>query len=713
MADIVEPIRAGRARRTDEVAGPVVLEVGLLASAFVRPGSSSARAWRAVLEGDLRPLISTSTLLELSGVLARGFGWRAERVEQALRQIVRNATVVAREEPDALPALPSETSSIGTAMAALDEARVRVDRAARIAALEALRDERSADPDRWRETSTELAGAALDAGRREQARRIARSVVRSFDDVPDRYLTGRRREVLVAAALVTTTGQEYLSHEDSDEAIELLLRTMGRLGDDAVAARLACRAAEIVGMRPHAGAFLRPWSEQDAVGTLAGVDPSTPHSVAQLIHRAERLVARAAPGDPELTAVLDVAWARAHPHHEHADERRRRLGRSLRELRGFDRAWAGTRLALDSLATGDRALLQQALLDASPTTVERSPLVSWRLEIVRAMLLLAMGSPGARQAVEVAAEFGERAGEPMAAIVAAVQRAVARVETDPTPPHDEELQLADGDVHPLIWIGRLELVTRVRAVRRTIIGAADPTDHRHLRDASELLGILRAGGMNPGNQQLSAVLLARVLFHLRDAGVTAQLVAECAELVEPLGELVPTDALGLVCSGSAARHLANLRALQGRHREADELAGRATIRDEKLGLQRFLIAGRIDAVVRRGLAGEAAEAGERGRLLADAVVAERRGLALLAREARLLAHPELHGQLDASQIELLGDLSSGLGFPDIARRRGYSAGTMRKMALPIYRSLGVGGRDEAVAVGRDSGLLPRSAVGTV
>jgi DNA-binding CsgD family transcriptional regulator len=37
--------------------------------------------------------------------------------------------------------------------------------------------------------------------------------------------------------------------------------------------------------------------------------------------------------------------------------------------------------------------------------------------------------------------------------------------------------------------------------------------------------------------------------------------------------------------------------------------------------------------------------------------------------------------------------------------RGYSPGTVRKMALPVYRTLGVAGRDDAVVLAREVGLL--------
>ncbi len=842
----------GEAASSGTAAGPAVLDTALLASAFVLPGSVGARTWRAALDGELRPLVATTTLVELSGLLARGAGWHAEHVERALRHVIRNATVLTPPEIAAHPAASGATPSGATppaatmsgaldddmealacaalmdepidpvilaracgadgdtavaralsagmlvrdrspqlaggerpggplrlrfsaealqaearahdeagtasrslriaqamldasgsaadpcevlrhlrvagslvpeglladvAEAALVEARLRGELDAQVEALEALRSVSRRDPDRWRALSGELATVALHVGRRTRAWEVARAALRSFDDVPDGELGSARRRVLVEALLAATTGQEYLSHEESDEAYELLLRTVARLGPDGHAARLLCRAAEIVSMRPHASALVRPWVDPEAPTPPRSGDAleRADEEAHALLARAEALVGDLGDTDPALDATLDVAWARSHLHHDHAEERRSRLARSLRHLEGFDRAWAGTRLALDALAVGDRGTVRQALIDASPTMIERSPLVAWRVGTVRAMLLLATGAPGASAAVEQAAILGERAAEPMAGVVALVQRGVVRVETDLSPLAEQELELAEHGVHPLILIGRLEIRARMASLRRRITGEPGPLLSG---EASGLLDAVRAGRMNRGNQQLAIVLLARVVFLLRDELMLgeardAQIVSGVAELLEPLGELVPTDTLGLVCAGSAARHLANLRAMEGRHDEADELAERARARDAALGLERFLLMGRLEGVERRRLAGVAVDAGELALLRVDAVDAEHRELHLVGREARLVAHPELHGALDGSQLALLEDLADGLAFPDIAHRRGYSTGTMRKMALPVYRELGVSGRDEAVAVGRDTGLLPRSAVGTV
>lgn len=688
-----------RQRRVTDIAGrTIALDPAQLAAALCAPGGTSSVLWRRVVAGDVVAVVTVADVVALSRILVEDLAWHPAQVGRAVRHVVRYAEVVDAAELTAVTR-PGEVEEALTSR--LSGARLRHDRTDELRALHALRARSASDPERWRTLSAELAVVALETGRREYAVGVARDVIASFDAVADEALDQLGRRDLVRAHLVATAGQEYLTHEQSDEALDLLLRVIGRLGEDTDAALLLCRAAEIIGMRPHAGAFLRPWRIDDADGG----EPASARRADELLERAERIIGTGPATDARLTASLDVAWARAHPHHQHAPERRARLDRSLRSLVGFDRAWAGTRLALDALAVGDRAALQQALIDASPTSVGRSALVEWRLGTVRAMLLLATGSPDARRAVEEAAAFGAEAREPMAATVAMVQRGVVRVEADPTPMTDEEARLDGAEVHPLIRIGRLELVTRTRAVRRCAVGTTTTVDLEHLDAAHVLANVVRSGGMNPGNQQLAAVLLARTIHNFRDLALPDALVEAVAQLLEPLEDLVPTDALGLVCAGSAARHLANLRALQGRSAQAEALADRARLRDEALGFERFVISGRIDAIVRARLAGRALDPELRAEALRCADEAERRALHLLAREARLVAHEGLQGRLDDQQLALLGELAAGERFPAIAERWGYSEGTMRKLALPVYRALGVGGRREAVAVALIAGLV--------
>jgi DNA-binding CsgD family transcriptional regulator len=597
------------------------------------------------------------------------------------------------------------------AAAALEEARTLGDLEAQVGALEVLWSESTGAPDRWREIGSELASAALTVGQRALAATVAQVVLRSFDGLPDTDLTEERRRVLVATALVATTGHEYLSDEESETAERMLLRVSDRLGDDVLAAPLLARAAEVVSLRPHASAFVRPWAPAAAgESRRTGIDTPTrvqrwaaaERTAEQLLDRAERLIAAHAPDDRVRRAELDVAWALVHLHDAHTDERRRRLELALPHVRGFTRAWAGTRLALDALALGDAEAVERALRGATLASSEPSPLIAWRIDSVRAMLLLASGSAHASDVVEIAALAGRRAAEPMADLTALVQRTVVRGESL-SPPSDADLVLPEGgDVHPLILLGRLEQLARRAAEHRAATGEPGAP---LMGEARAALDVFRSGGVNRGNLNIHLVLLARVLFLLRDEEVDLELIGEVTEQLAPYGERVPTDVLGLVCFGSSARHRANLEALAGRHAEAEEHGALAARREVALGLDRFVLQGRIDAVARRRLAGVGLSEDVRAELMAVAGAAEERGLARLGREARLAAHPELHGALSAAQVEQLVDLASGDDFRAIAQRRRYSPGTLRKMALPIYRTLGVSGRVEAVARAREVGLL--------
>ena len=608
--------------------------------------------------------------------------------------------------------------------AALEVSRTHGDLDGTVEAMETLWSTSGEDPDRWREEGCALATAALDAGRRSQAWMTARTVLRSFDALPDRALTQQRRRTLVATALVATAGHEYLTAFDTEAAELLLLRIIGRLGEGVDSVPLLCRAAEIVSMRPHASVFARSTGRpfEGGVGLPDVVQhwQASDAAAEELLDRAAGLLGQHAPAaddeDARLHAALDVAWARVHLHDEHAVERRVRLARALPVLQGFDRAWAGTRLALDALAVGERGAVEQALIDASLGSVASTPLVGWRVSSVRAALQHACAAPDAASLVEMAEAFGRRAAEPMADQVARLQRAVLNVEIDLDGILDTAFRAApEGDPHPLVTGGRLESRARGAVLRRSLASDApggDDAAPELLSETAQLLDLFLAGGLNRGNLNLMLVLLGRTLFHLRDVprdvwigGDADGMVATVADLLEPYGMRVPTDVLGIVCFGSSARHLANLRAMQGRHAEAAVHARQAEDRDRDLGFDRIVIEGRIDAFRRARSAGEQHTVEARAALLEIAVDAERRGLAQLGREARLVAHPEYAGALTSAQLALLGDLAIGRSFAEIAAMRGYSPGTVRKMALPVYRTLGVAGRDDAVVLAREVGLL--------
>lgn len=61
--------------------------------------------------------------------------------------------------------------------------------------------------------------------------------------------------------------------------------------------------------------------------------------------------------------------------------------------------------------------------------------------------------------------------------------------------------------------------------------------------------------------------------------------------------------------------------------------------------------------------------------------------------------------LTPRQIEILNLMAAGKTNPAIARSLGYSESTVRQESMAIYKSLQVSGRDEAIRVGIETGLI--------
>ncbi len=76
----------------------IVLDTNVLVSAFVFPGGEPEAAYRAVLEGRVRPVTSRPLLAELGRVLGRKFGWEDPWVEEAVAQVARVGVIVEPEE---------------------------------------------------------------------------------------------------------------------------------------------------------------------------------------------------------------------------------------------------------------------------------------------------------------------------------------------------------------------------------------------------------------------------------------------------------------------------------------------------------------------------------------------------------------------------------------------------------------------------------------
>lgn len=82
-----------------------ILDTNVLISAYVFPGGKPEEVYRLAIEGRLEIGTSRTLLMEFARVLDQKFGWNADRVEAAVAQLTRIATVVE----------PSETVQVVTA----------------------------------------------------------------------------------------------------------------------------------------------------------------------------------------------------------------------------------------------------------------------------------------------------------------------------------------------------------------------------------------------------------------------------------------------------------------------------------------------------------------------------------------------------------------------------------------------------------------------
>ena len=75
-----------------------VLDTNVLISSYVFPGGKPEAVYRLALEGRLEIGTSRTLLAEFGRVLDRKFGWNPDRVEAALAQMTRIASVVEPSE---------------------------------------------------------------------------------------------------------------------------------------------------------------------------------------------------------------------------------------------------------------------------------------------------------------------------------------------------------------------------------------------------------------------------------------------------------------------------------------------------------------------------------------------------------------------------------------------------------------------------------------
>jgi putative PIN family toxin of toxin-antitoxin system len=72
----------------------VVLDTNIIVSALIFPGGAPEVVYRLALENRIELISSRSLLAELGSVLESKFGWEPNRVEQAVGQLTRIATLV-------------------------------------------------------------------------------------------------------------------------------------------------------------------------------------------------------------------------------------------------------------------------------------------------------------------------------------------------------------------------------------------------------------------------------------------------------------------------------------------------------------------------------------------------------------------------------------------------------------------------------------------
>jgi predicted nucleic acid-binding protein len=72
----------------------VSLDAGVLASAFVAPGSAEEAAYRRALEGEVELVTSPAVLLEFATLLTGRLGWDPVMAEHAVTHVARVAAAV-------------------------------------------------------------------------------------------------------------------------------------------------------------------------------------------------------------------------------------------------------------------------------------------------------------------------------------------------------------------------------------------------------------------------------------------------------------------------------------------------------------------------------------------------------------------------------------------------------------------------------------------
>jgi DNA-binding CsgD family transcriptional regulator len=199
-----------------------------------------------------------------------------------------------------------------------------------------------------------------------------------------------------------------------------------------------------------------------------------------------------------------------------------------------------------------------------------------------------------------------------------------------------------------------------------------------------------------------SALLADAVWRVGNRDVAEELL----EMLGPHRREVAIDFNGFYCAGCVARPLAGLAWLIADETRCVELEKLAIDVDGALGLERWVLQGRIDAWRRRLTGQRVSDTAATGELRKIADAAAARGMMRLSNDARALAEPDIAHDLTSRQREVLNGLAQHLTYQEIADRVGFSHSVVRKEAIAVYALLGADGRDDAVARAREAGLVP-------
>ena len=529
------------------------------------------------------------------------------------------------------------------------------------------------------------------AGEREHAWQRAR-------DAGDPTLRADAHQ-LARAALLLARGQEFV--DDQTEAVTQLRTAAGLLDEgDPLLAEVLAVLARLTLEPPLPG-------EATIVGPGAAQrwDVDTPGARAL----AARARALADGGDRRATAAL--TWRETHTDPACHDQRRAASDEALEaaETPGLG-GRAHLLAALDALEAADRDRCDDLLTRARAMAERSGDLdLRWRVALLDAALLRASGRRQQALAARAeAAAAGARAAEPGAPLADLGQDALLALDDDLHGPTPQRLIDAGADISLASFRAGRGLMLALRGDAEQALAIAIPlvaelTDDRDREGAWLVSMTLLADAIaTAARADLAEPPVDTPVEALVEAPVEA-LVEPLVEALEPFAGLIAVDLIdGFAVSGCAARPLARLLALQGRHDEAAERFALARHRDGQAGLDLYRCHGDIDERSHAHAHGAAIGAATARRLAADAKAC---GAPVLQARAAMLALPTGDPVVVRRQRGVLRGLAAGHTYQRIASDLGYAPSTVNKDAMRLYRALGVSGRRSAVDAARRLGLL--------